>query len=80
MPLREGSEGWASVMEVRRAVMRDMAEVTRAVVSEARESAARWRIERVVERQWFMGSSESACVVLAGCSPSLDTGRGCLTQ
>lgn len=52
--------GGVSVMAVRVAFMRAVTEVVRAVVPGERESAERWRIERVVERQWFSGSSESA--------------------
>lgn len=73
---REGSEGRASVMEVRRAVMRELVEAMRAVVSGARVSAALCRIERVVERQWLVGSSEPACVVLAG-AISVHVQAGC---
>ena len=51
----------ASVMEDRSALMRAVTDAVRASVPGAREAvAARWRIERVVERQWFRGSSELA--------------------
>lgn len=62
--LRDASRagvGSALVIEERVAFIREVTDAARAVVPGVRESAAvRCRIERVVERQWFRGSSESA--------------------